>query len=593
MTNLVLLTFLPLVGALLILLAPKGSEALMRIAALVTTLATAVVGVATYMAFDGASSTIQFQVRHDWFTLPGAEGGLPVTFFLGLDGLSVLMVGLTSVLMPIVILSTWSNVETRVKEFLVWMLVMETGMLGTFLSLDLVLFYVFWEVSLIPLYFLVGIWGGERRLYATVKFFLFTVAGSLVMMVGVISLLYGFGSSNVLEIANRAPGLAVSAQLWLFSAFALAFAIKVPLLPFHTWLADAHTEAPTAGSVVLAGVLLKMGTYGLLRYCIAMFPDAAIAASPVFMALGAIGIVYGAFLAMAQTDLKRLVACSSVSHMGYVVLGLFALTSTGLYGGVLQMVNHGLSTGLLFLLVGMIYERRHTRALDQFGGLASVMPVFALFFVFAVLSSVGLPGLNGFVGEYLILLGAFEASPLWGVLGTTGVVFGAIYLLMATRKVLWGPVVHAANRSLSDLKPREIALMLPIVVLCVWIGVAPTGFLDKGKASLDLVLQRVERARALAAVEGPERDALARDFPRFEFEGQDLRTARALPAQPSPSSEALTMLVVPSASAADASSAPLSLPAPSNGPLEGRFFPGGSSTLRGVRLRPAGEEGQR
>jgi NADH-quinone oxidoreductase subunit M len=390
-------------------------------------------------------------------------------------------------------------VAERVKEFMVWLLVMQTGMLGVFLALDLVLFYVFWEVSLVPLYFIVGIWGGERRLYATIKFFLYTLAGSLVMMIAVIALIYRLGTADVPALLDRAGALPPTTQGWLFAAFALAFAIKVPLLPFHTWLPDAHTEAPTSGSVILAAVLLKMGTYGLLRFCIAMLPAAALAAAPWMMALGAAGIVYGAFLAMAQNDVKRLVACSSVSHLGFVVLGLFALTQAGLRGGVLQMINHGLSTGLLFLLVGMIYERRHTRAIDQYGGIASAMPVFALFLVVAVLSSVGLPGLNGFVGEYLILLGSFQARPWLAALAVTGVVWGAVYLLSATRRVLFGPVTRAANRALSDLDRREIGLMLPIVAVIVWIGVAPNVFLDRSAGSIDDVVRRVDAARARMA----------------------------------------------------------------------------------------------
>jgi NADH-quinone oxidoreductase subunit M len=495
--SLTLLTFLPLIGAVLVLLLPARRTSLMRAVALGATLVTALIGVLIFLAFDGGKPALQFEQFANWFVLPG---GTQVEYRLGLDGLSILMVGLTAVLMPVVLLSTWGHVEERVKEFLVWMLVMETGMLGVFLALDLVLFYFFWEVSLIPLYFLVGIWGGERRLYATLKFFLFTLAGSLVMMVGVIALIGRFGTSNVMALSNQAAGLPVGAQLLFFAAFALAFSIKVPIIPFHTWLADAHTEAPTSGSVVLAGVLLKMGTYGLLRFGIAMFPAAAVRVSPLFMALGALGILYGALLSMAQTDLKRLVACSSVSHLGYVVLGLFALTSAGMYGGVLQMVNHGLSTGLLFLLVGMVYERRHTRALDQFGGLAAVMPLYALFLVVTVLSSAGLPGLNGFVGEYLILLGAFEASPVWAVVGVSGVILGAVYLLMATRRVLWGPIVHEANRRLKDLSAREVALLVPLVALVVWIGVAPNTFLHKGQGSLDLVLRRLERARVQLAL---------------------------------------------------------------------------------------------
>ena len=505
MSLLVCLTFLPLLGALAVALAPGRNTPLLRGIALGTTGLVALLGVILYARFDGAVAGPQSLVHMGWFQLPGP--GIPIEMRLGVDGLSILMVALTAVLMPIVVLSSYGHVSERVKEFLVWLLVMETGMLGVFLSLDLVLFYFFWEVSLVPLYFLIGIWGGERRLYATLKFFLYTVAGSLVMLVGVIALIYRFESADVTALTEQAASLPLSTQMWLFGAFALAFAIKVPVLPFHTWLADAHTEAPTSGSVLLAGVLLKMGTYGLVRFAIGMFPAAALECAPLFLALGAVGIVYGALLAMAQTDLKRLIACSSVSHLGYVVLGLFALTQVGIAGGVLQMVNHGLSTGLLFLLVGMIYERRHTRALDRFGGIASVMPVFALFFVITVLSSVGLPGLNGFVGEYMILLGTFESSPLWAAVGVTGVIFGAVYLLKATRRVLFGPLVHEENKTLSDLTPREIGLMMPLVVLVVWIGVKPDAFLHKTSGTLNALQQRIEDARAgdsVSLVDAPE-----------------------------------------------------------------------------------------
>jgi NADH-quinone oxidoreductase subunit M len=381
---------------------------------------------------------------------------------------------------------------------------METGMLGVFAALDLVLFYVFWEVSLVPLYFIVGIWGGERRLYATIKFFLFTVAGSLVMLIGVIALIYGLGSASITTLIERGAELPLATQRWVFVAFALAFAIKVPLVPFHTWLADAHTEAPTSGSVLLAGVLLKMGTYGLLRFCIQPFPEVALAWAPAFLALGALGIVYGALLAMAQTDLKRLIACSSVSHLGFVVLGLFAMNAAALRGAVLQMVNHGISTGLLFLLVGMIYERRHTRLLDRFGGLASVMPLFALFLVFTVLSSAGLPGLNGFVGEYLILAGTFQSAPFWAVVSVSGVVLGAVYLLMATRRVLFGPVILEENKHLADLGAREVATLLPLVLFALWIGIRPGTFLAKTSASLDHLAARVERTRAALIAGTPE-----------------------------------------------------------------------------------------
>lgn len=516
------LTFLPLVGALAIAFTPSGAEKLQRLLALLTTLVVAGLGIVLYLGFDGSVADAQQVVSKPWFTLPGpTEAGIPVFFKLGVDGISILLVALTAILMPIVMLSTKVHIDKRVKEFMVWMLLMETGMLGVFLSMDLVLFYFFWELSLIPLYFIVGIWGGERRLYATMKFFLYTVAGSLLMMLGIIWLTWQIGSADV----GLLPGLITqsdlssSVQLWIFLSFAVAFAIKVPLLPFHTWLADAHTEAPTSGSVVLAGVLLKLGTYGLLRFGVGMFPAAAIEAAPVFMAIGAIGIVYGAFLAMAQTDIKRLVACSSVSHLGFVALGMFALTQAGLRGSLIQMVNHGLSTGLLFLLVGMIYERRHTRDFDQYGGIASVMPVFAFFFTISMLASVGLPGLNGFVGEYLILLGTFQASPFWAAVGVTGVIFGAVYLLMCTRKLLYGPVTVKANEGLSDLNAREVGLMIPLVLLCLWIGVQPNAFLSKTDASLDQLYDRVEAARGqetgaldLPVIPTPPRDPEAADL---------------------------------------------------------------------------------
>jgi NADH-quinone oxidoreductase subunit M len=508
------LTFLPLLGALLVALTPRGAEQLQRLLTLAVTLVVAGLGVSLYLGFDGAAAGPQGLVERAWFSLPTGAGEAPIHLRLGVDGISILLVALTAVLMPIVVVSTRVHIDRRVKEFMFWLLLMEAGMLGVFLSLDLVLFYFFWELSLIPLYFILGIWGGERRLYATTKFFLYTVAGSLLMMLGVIWLVWSTGTADVTRLVDLAGTLPASEQAWIFGAFALGFAIKVPVLPFHTWLPDAHTEAPTSGSVLLAGVLLKMGTYGLLRFGIQLFPAVALEHSGLFMAIGALGIVYGAFLAMAQTDIKRLVACSSVSHLGFVVMGLFALTTEGLRGSVLQMVNHGLSTGLLFLLVGMIYERRHTRDFDQYGGIASVMPVFALFFVFSMLSSVGLPSLNGFVGEYLILLGTFQASPLWAVVGVTGVIFGAVYLLMATRKLLFGPVTVEANRGLADLNLREVGLMLPLVALCVWIGLAPGSFLGKTAGSLDALVERLDALRP-AVVEGAalERPALPEVLP--------------------------------------------------------------------------------
>ncbi len=490
------ITFLPALGALALLVLPARRPAWLRIVAFSVTAAVAVLGCVLWASFDGSIGRFQATYDRDWFTLPPL-GGRPISVHLalGVDGISILLVLLTALLMPIVVVSSVGHVTERVKEFLVWMLLMETGMLGVFAALDLVLFYVFWEVSLVPLYFIIGIWGGERRLYATIKFFLYTVAGSLVMLIGVIALIYGLDSSSVPDLLEGGSRLGLEEQRWIFLAFALAFAIKVPIVPFHTWLADAHTEAPTSGSVLLAAVLLKMGTYGLLRFCIQALPEAALGFAPLFLALGAAGIVYGALLAMAQTDLKRLIACSSVSHLGFVVLGLFAMTDSALRGAVLQMVNHGVSTGLLFLLVGMIYERRHTRLIDRFGGIASVMPVFALFFVFTVLSSIGLPGLNGFVGEYLILAGTFETSPFWAAVSTSGVILGAVYLLMATRRVLFGPMIHEENQHLKDLGGREVGLMLPLVLAVVWIGIQPNAFLGKTAGTLDQLTIEIERTR--------------------------------------------------------------------------------------------------
>jgi NADH-quinone oxidoreductase subunit M len=509
MDSLALLTFLPLAGALALLALPAGgehgphgrrSDSAARALALAVTGLTAFLGARLFVGFDGSSAALQRTFERDWFTLPWSHA--PVRLALGVDGLSVTMAALTAVLTPLVVLSTWGHVDRRVKEFMVWLLVMETGMLGTFLATDLVLFYFFWEASLVPLYFIVGIWGGECRLYATLKFFLYTLAGSLLMLVAVIWLVQAARTSSIPELtewASRPGALGARGGAWLFLAFAAAFAIKVPLIPFHTWLPDAHTEAPTSGSVILAGVLLKMGTYGLLRFCIGMFPAQALAFAPWFMALGAVGIAYGAFLAMAQNDLKRLIACSSVSHLGYVVLGLFALNQPGLRGGLLQMVNHGLSTGLLFLLVGMLYERRHSRMLDQFGGVALVAPAFAAWWVFAVLSSAGLPGLNGFVGEYLVLLGAWKVAPPWAAVAASGVILGAVYLLSATRRMLFGPVVHAETRHVGDLRPRELALMLPIGALIVWFGVQPGALLDKSAGSIAALEARIARARVAAA----------------------------------------------------------------------------------------------
>src|SRR6059036_2871617 len=491
-------TFLPALGALLILvLVPRRHEAALRWGGLAASLATFVVSLPLWLRFDAGEADMQFEETLAWMP------GLGVGYHLGVDGISVMLVLLTTLLMPVALASAWHAIEDRTKEFVIAMLLLEAGMLGVFVSLDLFLFYVFWEAMLIPMYFVIGVWGGPNRIYAAVKFVLYTMVGSMLMLVAILALYYQYGAATgrytfdlpLLTQYVMAPG---RAQSLMFLGFALAFAIKVPLFPFHTWLPDAHVEAPTAGSVILAGVLLKMGTYGFLRFCLPLFPDASLWFGPLVFALAVIGIVYGAWVSTVQPDMKKLVAYSSVSHLGFVMLGIFTLTPQGLVGGVIQMVNHGLSTGALFLLVGMIYERRHTRLIADFGGLWKVVPAFSAVFLVVTLSSLGLPGLNGFVGEFLILVGAFQTSPWLAAVATSGIVFAAVYLLWMYQRVIFGEVTHQANRSLPDLSPREWALLVPVVVLIVWIGVYPTAFTGKTEATLEALIAQV-RAKASVA----------------------------------------------------------------------------------------------
>ena len=494
---LTLVVFAPLVGALLLALLPREPLAGVRRAALVFSLLPFALSLWMVTSFRAGEADFQFVERVAWIPQFGIE------YYLGVDGISVFLVLLTTFLVPLVVLASFGDIHRRVKEFFVLMLVLETGMLGAFVALDLFLFYVFWEVTLVPMIFLIGVWGGPRRIYASIKFVLFTVLGSLLMLVAILYEAWRVrgvtGSFSFAYERFLALGFSPQEQVVLFVAFALAFAIKVPLFPFHTWLPDAHTEAPTGGSVILAGVLLKMGTYGFLRFALPLFPDAAATAAPVIGGLAVVGIVYGALVATVQPDLKKLVAYSSVSHLGFVMLGLVALTPIGVAGSVYQMLSHGLSTGGLFLLVGMIYERRHTRQIVEFGGLWGVLPRFSACFLLVMLASVGLPGLNGFVGEFLILLGAFGRWPWLTAVATSGVVLGALYLLWMYQRVIFGPLTHEENARLEDLSGREIAVIAPVIAACFLMGLHPAPFLARMQPSIDRTIARVvARAPALA-----------------------------------------------------------------------------------------------
>lgn len=486
---LTLLVFIPVLGAVLLLLVNRTKAGLIKSFAFIVSLLNFIFSLYLYFNFIPENG-FQFVINKTWIQ------SLGINYHLGVDGISLFLVLLTTFLSAIAILSSWSAIQEKVKGYMVTMLLLEAGMIGVFVSLDLFLFYVFWEGMLIPMYFLIGIWGGPRKIYATIKFVLFTMLGSIFMLVAILVLYFmnynltGEYSFDLLKILQLpiSPG----AQVWLFFAFALAFTIKVPIFPFHTWLPDAHVEAPTAGSVLLAGVLLKMGTYGFLRFCLPLFPNAFLNFVPLFSILAIIGIIYGALVSTMQKDIKSLVAFSSVSHLGFVMLGLFALNMQGLQGGILQMINHGISTGALFLIVGMIYERRHTRMIEDYGGIAKVVPIFAAFFMIVALSSIGLPGTNGFVGEFLILLGAFNSRTIYAVLGAIGIILAAVYMLWMLQRVLFQKIKHEENKKLLDLNKREIITLVPIILLIFWIGFYPQPMLSKIEPAVKNILEYVE-----------------------------------------------------------------------------------------------------
>jgi NADH-quinone oxidoreductase subunit M len=483
-----LLIFFPLLGAVILLFVNKEKAGALRVVTLVFSLIEFIISLPLFFAFDPKTAAMQFVEDYWWVQSYG------ISYKLGIDGISLLLVLLATFLTVLCILCSWKAITFRVKEFMISFLFLETGMIGALVALDLILFYVFWEVMLIPMYLLIGIWGDpKRRIYAAIKFFLFTMAGSVLMLVAILALYFinqkatGIATFDVLELYKL--GIPVGTQYWLFGAFALAFAIKVPMFPFHTWLPDAHTEAPTAGSVILAGVLLKMGTYGFIRFAMPLFPNAAYDLIPLISILAIIGIIYGALVSMMQPDLKRLVAFSSVSHLGYVMLGMFALNMQGVQGSIYQMLNHGISTGSLFLIVGMIYERRHTRLIADFGGLSKVMPVYAIFFMIVTLSSIGLPGTNGFVGEFLILLGVFQSNIVYGVLAATGVILGAAYMLWMFQRVMFGKITKPENEKLQDLSAREITILVPMVIMIFLMGIYPKLFFSKMDVSVEKFLK--------------------------------------------------------------------------------------------------------
>jgi NADH-quinone oxidoreductase subunit M len=498
MKNLLLLVcFFPLIGVLLIILWPKGEQhnSAVKWIANIVALIGFLISIPLITQFNEpqyiADTGMRYVVKADWIPSIGVQ------FYFGIDGISLLLILLTTLLGSIAILSSWTSITERIREYYSYFLLLQVGMLGVFMALDFFLFYVFWEVMLVPMYFIIGVWGGPRKLYAAIKFFLYTLVGSVLLLLGILALYFyhhsvtGIWTFDVL--AFQQLSLPLNLQTWIFLAFFVGFAIKVPMFPFHTWLPDAHVEAPTAGSVILAGILLKMGTYGFVRFSLPILPDATRQFLPWLLALSVVGIIYGALVAMMQKDMKKLVAYSSVSHLGFCMLGVFVATPIALQGGILQMINHGISTGALFLIVGIIYERRHTRMIADYSGLSHVMPVYATVFLIMTLSSIGMPVLNGFIGEFMILQGVFgdPTYRLWAVFGATGIVLGAAYMLWLYQRVMFGKVEQAENLKLPDLNWRELATFVPLIILAFWIGIYPKTFLQYLDAPVQQIVEKV------------------------------------------------------------------------------------------------------
>jgi NADH-quinone oxidoreductase subunit M len=494
-----ILIFFPLVLAAPLLFFKRDNEKLIKLYALIVSVLTFFFSVFVFLSFNSENGDFQFVEKVLWIKLINSY------YFIGIDGVSLVLILLSTLIFPVSILASWNTIKTRVKEFYVLLLILEGALIGVFCALDLILFYVFWEFILIPMYFLIGIWGGENRIYAAVKFFLYTLFGSVLLLIGIIwyalinQTFTGVITFDITQLVINSIYVPLDKQIFLFILFTLGFLIKIPLFPFHTWLPDAHVQAPTAGSVILAALLLKMGTYGILRFSMTFFPAAFVKLTPYIAVLAVIGIIYGALLSIVQKDMKKLVAYSSVSHMGFIVLGIFALTVESMQGAVLQMINHGLSTGALFLIVGMLYDRRHTKEISEYGGVRKVMPLFAGFFLLISLSSIGLPGLNGFVGEFLILAGSFGSFNLgtywFTILSSTAVIFSAVYLLWLYQRVMLGPLEKEENKGLKDISKIEMASILPLIVFIIWIGVYPNTFLRVTDKSVKKMLMNYDETK--------------------------------------------------------------------------------------------------